>query len=196
MTMIDTTDKRRGPGKRESGFTLLEVLIALLVLAIGLLGLAALQTTGLRSNQMATSRTHATQLAYDITDRMRANIAGSYITNDDNVVENIVKDYELADCYDGLPDPSTGQQADEDLYNWCTAIRNMLPSGDAAVTQIRLAGLDGTAGTFDDVVTYDITVYWDEARTGANQKGCDPLNKDDLRCFKMNVTIPRPIPNA
>jgi type IV pilus assembly protein PilV len=192
--MTYMTDKSTKTGKSESGFTLLEVLIALLVLAIGLLGLAALQTTGLRSNQMATSRTHATQLAYDISDRMRANVAGSYTTDVNNVVQDIVNDYELADC-SKPPDPSVNQ-ANADLNTWCGAIVNILPSGDAKITQVRLVGLDGTANTLDDVITYDVIVYWDEARTGATKKGCDPLNKDDLRCFQLNITIPRPIPNA
>jgi len=62
--------------RKQGGFTLLEVLIALLVLSIGLLGLAALQTLGLRSNQMANMRTQAAQRAYDMSDRMRANQAG------------------------------------------------------------------------------------------------------------------------
>ena len=52
------------------------MLIALLVLSIGLLGLAALQTVCLRSNQMDTMLTTATQAAYDITDRIRANVSG------------------------------------------------------------------------------------------------------------------------
>lgn len=60
----------------EQGFTLLEVLVALLVLSIGLLGLALLQTTSLRLNTESYSRTQATLLAYDIIDRMRANPAG------------------------------------------------------------------------------------------------------------------------
>jgi type IV pilus assembly protein PilV len=56
-----------------SGFTLLEVMVALLVLSIGLLGLAMLQATNLQFNTDAYTRTQATLFAYDIIDRMRAN---------------------------------------------------------------------------------------------------------------------------
>lgn len=55
------------------GFTLLEVLIAVVVLSVGLLGLARLQTAGLRQNHSAFMRSQATMLAYDIIDRMRTN---------------------------------------------------------------------------------------------------------------------------
>ncbi|MBI3546356.1 MAG: type IV pilus modification protein PilV [Gammaproteobacteria bacterium] len=55
------------------GFSLVEVLVALLVLSIGLMGLAALQTTSLQYNTGSYFRTQATFLAYDILDRMRAN---------------------------------------------------------------------------------------------------------------------------
>ena len=182
-------------GKHQYGFTLLEVLIALLVLAIGLLGLAALQTTGLRSNTMATTRTHATQLAYDIADRMRANVAGSYTTNIDNAVTAILNGYALASCPYTLP--GTPVQSDNDLNTWCTTVGNILPSGDAKITQVRQKGLDDTVNTLDDVVTYDVTVYWNEARiAGVNGKGCGPDLNVDLRCMQLNVTIPRPIPNA
>lgn len=55
------------------GFSLVEVLVAILVLSIGLLGLAALQTTSMQYNTGSYFRTQATFLAYDIIDRMRAN---------------------------------------------------------------------------------------------------------------------------
>ncbi|SEO72914.1 type IV pilus modification protein PilV [Aquisalimonas asiatica] len=58
---------------RQQGYSLLEVLIALLVLSIGLLGLAGLQTASLQSNQSAAQVSQATFLAHDMFDRMRAN---------------------------------------------------------------------------------------------------------------------------
>jgi type IV pilus assembly protein PilV len=64
---------RRQPTRRQGGFTLLEVLIAALVLAIGLLGLASLYAVGLKSADSANQRTKATLLAEDIFERMRAN---------------------------------------------------------------------------------------------------------------------------
>lgn len=71
ITRIVTTPDR---APRQRGFSLIEVLVALLVLSIGLLGLAALQTTSLQFNTGSYHRTQATFLAYDIIDRMRANI--------------------------------------------------------------------------------------------------------------------------
>lgn len=61
------------PGRRQRGFSMIEVLIALVVLAIGLLGFALLQTMNLRYTQSANYRTQATNLAYDLLDQMRAN---------------------------------------------------------------------------------------------------------------------------
>lgn len=67
---------------RNDGFSLIEVLIAVLVLSIGLLGLASLQSTTVRFNHDAYLRSQATSLAYDMADRMRANrdeaLAGTY----------------------------------------------------------------------------------------------------------------------
>lgn len=64
---------RIGSRRSARGFTLLEVLIALLILAFGLLGFALLQTMNLRFTQSANHRTQATNLAYDLLDQIRAN---------------------------------------------------------------------------------------------------------------------------
>lgn len=75
---------RRSPrriGRRQTGgFSLIEVLIAILVTAFGLLGFALLQTMSLRFAQGANQRTQATNLAYDLLDQMRANrlVAAQY----------------------------------------------------------------------------------------------------------------------
>jgi type IV pilus assembly protein PilV len=58
-----------------SGFTLIEVLIAMLILSVGLLGLAGFQASSARNNTSAYNRSQATQLAYDLADRIRANAA-------------------------------------------------------------------------------------------------------------------------
>ena len=66
--------RRKGPAGQR-GFTLMEVLIAVLVLAVGLLGLAALQLAGMKSNHGAYLRSQATIAVYDLLDRVRADPA-------------------------------------------------------------------------------------------------------------------------
>jgi len=155
----------------QSGFSLLEVLIALLVLSIGLLGLAALQTTGLRSNEMASMRTTATQLAYDISDRMRANpgIAGSGTGVADG-------QYVIARTQAPADTTATGT-ALTDLTEWRDAVNN-LPGGKSEITQCDTA--DGCDG-----LTHIITIYWDEMRTGATGTNCPPQSENDLRCYQL-----------
>lgn len=74
--------RRPGRGKA-AGFSLIEVMVAVLVLGVGLLGFALLQTMSVRFTQSANQRTQATNLAYDMLDQMRANriAAGQYAGN-------------------------------------------------------------------------------------------------------------------
>jgi type IV pilus assembly protein PilV len=69
--------------RRARGTTLIETLVALLVLSIGLLGVAGLQMTSLQNNRGAHLRSQAQVLAYDVADRMRANrtiaLSGGYV---------------------------------------------------------------------------------------------------------------------
>jgi type IV pilus assembly protein PilV len=65
--------KNRTRQGHQEGFTLIEILVTMFILAVGLLGLASLLLEGMRNNQGAYLRTQASILAYDIADRMRAN---------------------------------------------------------------------------------------------------------------------------
>jgi type IV pilus assembly protein PilV len=124
---------------RHRGFTLIEALVALVVLSIGLLGVAALQLTALRNNSSASFRTQATYLAYDIADRMRAN-----------------RDRALAGNYDVTyaNTPTGAALADRDVIAWKTMLTATLPSGDGS---IQTNGVDG------QVV---IRIQWDDSRSG------------------------------
>lgn len=115
-TSGSTPRPRRG-GSR--GYGLIEVLVSVLILSIGLLGLARLQMIGLRNTQSATLRFEAVNLAYDVLDRMRANrnaaLGGSY-------------DVALG------ASPGGGSLSRADLEDWKAALAATLPEGDGAVT--------------------------------------------------------------
>lgn len=60
--------------KNNSGFTLIEVLVSVLILSTGLLGLVGMQTAGMKNTVTSYNRTQASLLASSIADRMRANV--------------------------------------------------------------------------------------------------------------------------
>ncbi|MBI5041482.1 MAG: type IV pilus modification protein PilV, partial [Gammaproteobacteria bacterium] len=134
MTAYSTQPSRTA----SAGFTLLEVLIAVVVLSIGLLGIAGLQTTGLRNNQDAYARTQATTLANDMADRIRANMAGFNAGNYDNTAAY------TATCESSGCSPQQMAQHDTSLWNTALAA---LPSGQ------------GTVASNAGLVT--VTVMWD-----------------------------------
>ena len=72
---------RAMPSRRQSGLGLIEVLVALVLLSIGLLGLAGLQASGMRVGLSSIQRSQAAQLAQDMIERLRANVAGAVAYN-------------------------------------------------------------------------------------------------------------------
>ena len=112
----------RASSLRARGFTLLEVLVALLVLSFGLLGMAGLQATGLRNNNNALQRTHASVLALDVIERMRVNRADA-----------AAGAYNLTMAADPPADTSTVPAAD--LALWMATLQDrLINGGDGSVT--------------------------------------------------------------
>jgi type IV pilus assembly protein PilV len=112
--------------KTDVGFTLLEVLIALVVFSIGLLGLAGLQTVSLRNTASSSSRTIATQLAYDIADRMRANSVG--VVNGNYLQAATTIGAAPANCYTSAGCTAANMAA-MDLFAWRTRLARELNGG-------------------------------------------------------------------
>lgn len=128
-----------------AGFTLIEVLISLLILSVGLLGVASLQVQSLRNNHSAYMRTQASLLAHDILDRMRVNRnrASAYqIDFSESVTSGT--DCEANAC-------SSAQMAVFDLADWKADLAAKLPSGDGRIVAV-------SANSFQ------IRVSWDDSR--------------------------------
>lgn len=114
------------------GFSLLEVMIAMVIFSIGLLGLAGLMAQSTRFTNSAQYRTQATYLAYDILDRMRANPsqAKNPTLNYNNSYGNTALG--TSTCYNTTC--SLAELATADLDQWLYAVQNTLPDGDGQVT--------------------------------------------------------------
>lgn len=139
--------------KSERGFSMLEVLIAILVISFGLLGLAGLQIVSLKSNQTASQRTLATQQAYDMADRMRANRPGMLAGAYDNILAGAGSD---PGCI--ANSCAAGDMALYDRFAWNTANADLLPGGSGTVS--------GSKSTF-----FTVTVSWTE-KCSTGETGC------------------------
>lgn len=157
--------RRRYLRRHDRGFTLLEVMIALLVLSIGLLGLAALQTTALRTGQAADMYTRAVLAVTDMSERMRANPAGVAAGH-----------YDISRRSLSGRGTATGT-AQADLAAWHAALAR-LPDSQGEIAPCR----SGCAGT----PLYSLTVWWNPARDPAVRgTRCPPRTNSDLRCVRL-----------
>lgn len=130
------------------GFTLVEAMVALVVLSVGMIGMAALHGQGLSASRTAVYRTQAVTLVSDIADRIRANRLGQAA-------------YEGAGADNGcgINDCTPAQMAAHDLLVWRNRVEEILPNaegkGEVAFDPNTLPP------------SYTITVGWDEVGQGA-----------------------------
>ena len=126
--------------RKQHGFSMLEALVTLVIVSLGLLGIAGIIANSLKVNQGAQIRSQASWLANDIIDRMRANRktaeGGAYV---------------LASC---AAAPAGGTVANDDLSQWCAAVAAALPTGTGTVAVVNTV--------VNTVVT--VTVQWDDTR--------------------------------
>lgn len=141
------------------GFSMLEILITLVIVAIALLGTAGLQAYAMRMNKSGQFRTQAVFLASDILDRIEANkdnttgaVAGNYVIAGSGTPPALT-----------FPDPCAGapctaaQLANRDVNQWENAVASLLPQANWSVT---------TSG-----VAYTVVLGWTDRSADKNSHG-------------------------
>ena len=155
------------PGLQQNGSTLIEVLVSMVVLAIGILGISAMQTSSLKSNQSSYLRTLAVFHGQDLSERMRSNQAGVAAGNYDNPTPALT-----ANCL-AAAGCSPAALAAHDVAEWQAAIAAGLPFGSGAVC-LDAPPDDGTPADIQcdgSGAIYAIKLWWDDRRAGdANQR--------------------------
>lgn len=153
--------------RRQRGDTMIEVLVTIIVIAVGVLGAAALQVTTLKNLSSSHSATVAALVAEDMTERIRANPVGAA-----NYVHS-ARPVNPPNCTS--QDCTPAELAAYDIGSWWNQMTALLPSASGTVTN--------NAGTFT------VTVRWDEDRSGSTGTNCPPESADDLECYQFNVTM-------
>jgi type IV pilus assembly protein PilV len=156
--------------RSQKGAGFVEVLVALFILAIGLLGVLSMQSTGLGSNQRAMFTSEVSLLAADMADRIKSfGVEGAVAAGEYNgLVSNA--------AFVGDPTIVADQAA------WAAAFTaSTLPSGDGQVVWNAVQG------------TYTIFIRWDDERTGVVGRFCPMRPRDaqglliDLTCYQLTV---------
>lgn len=162
--------------ERECGFTLLEVLIALIVLSVGLLGIAAMMNFSLKADDSAYMRSQATTLAYNIIDKMRANkdaaLNNDYATSIGQQVSS------PPNCLGAANTCTVAQVAQYDLNQWkqlLASSTNGIPCGDGSVS----------VTTSNGYSLATVTVQWDDSRAQNDTLSAGHSSSSPGSCQKL-----------
>ncbi|WP_246125277.1 type IV pilus modification protein PilV [Exilibacterium tricleocarpae] len=162
----------------QAGAGLIEVMVSMFILAVGLLGVLAMQANGVKSNQRAYFSTEAQLLAGDMVDRIFAYNSINLATDngDYNGIDTSEDDPNNQNCIDTAGGCSAAQQVQYDIWDWRRQLTSRLPGGVGTVA------FDAARGV------YTITVMWDQELTGAAGTGCGGT-ADDLTCYQLEVRL-------
>ena len=151
--------------RRQRGLTLIESMISLLIISVGLLGIAALQITAMKQNAIALNHSQAVWIGYDMADRIRANVLQFTTYAGIDTSNTYAQDCMSAAC-------NNTQMVTADAAEWSTQIQN-LPAGRGII-----------AG---DATRLDVSVMWDDEGTGATGTNCGNNPAVDLTCYTVTL---------
>jgi type IV pilus assembly protein PilV len=160
---VEMIRRTRPCRKQNRGMTLLEVMVAVVILGFGLLGLAGMQVQSMAMNQSAYYRSIATDLGNDLSDRIRAIRTPFRVTSGATVTPGKPPDFSKC-SYDAAA-PATPNCADQDLdrntyqtlvnsemTQWVGVLRAQLPNARYTLAQV--------ASTSTDYLRYTLTITW------------------------------------
>jgi len=187
--------------KQQSGFTILEVLVAAIIMMVSLLGMGALQSTAMKKNISAMNKTQAMEAVNYIGDALR-----SQISTKANLNDGIHADYDdfkadywgasnsqsnyITDCGAGC---SRDAMVKHMLAEWERMIGEGLPKGKGLITPVLANRL--VDGTNMQTTYYKITLMWDDRQMAMNDSGgavaldenCSGNPKVSLTCYETII---------
>jgi type IV pilus assembly protein PilV len=160
---------------KQQGFSLIEAIVAFLILSIGMLGIASLQMLSLKAGHTAELRTLAVIKAEEMFERIRTNPVALDPTNPASAsyaatAADSGTNYECNDSTGTVKLCTYAEIAQDDIYNWKTDLRNSLPDNDNTTASIVVAPVTATNPT----VTVTITINWQERKQEA--QSMDDMN--------------------
>jgi type IV pilus assembly protein PilV len=154
--------------KAQRGLSLIESLIALVIISVGLLGIAALQLNAVRQNSSAFWNTQAVVMAHNMADRIRANPVAVADYNGIDTNNDFEQDCTANAC-------NADQMRLADATDWKRML-STLPSGRGIVSN-------------DIANQLDVTVMWDDEGTGATGTNCSNDPEVDLTCYTVTMRV-------
>lgn len=133
------SDENRQCVRRAGGFSLMEVLVAVFVLALGVIGAAGMQLAAVRTTQQSRFQSNAIQIASEMADKMRANASQMKLADGDNPFLS-VSYASASDTAPGAPDKqcyavecADSELAAFDIYDLQKRVKSLLPSGRVVI---------------------------------------------------------------
>ena len=157
---------------QSKGFTLIEVLIAMTIVAIGLLGQMQMQIETISTNKIALYKAQSAYLASELVDRMRLNIPGvdNGLYDDISTIDDPDDpddDYATNACITSTDGCTVEEIAGQDIFEWVESIKAVIPSGTATVNRL---------DAITDQAAFEIIVSWQGKYTHTSSTDAQEYN--------------------